>query len=151
MCSVLSRNDFYPMPLLTKKYIDDLTYQVIGAAIEVHQELGPGLLESVYETCMFYELELRGLNVKRQQRIPINYKGKELDAELRYDLLVEDCLVIELKAVNEMKPVFEAQALTYIKLLNLPKAVLINFNCTNIFHKGQQTLVNDIYRKLPQE
>lgn len=139
------------MPLLTKKYIDDLTYQVIGAAIEVHQELGPGLLESVYETCMFYELELRGLNVKRQQRIPINYKGKELDAELRYDLLVEDCLVIELKAVNEMKPVFEAQALTYIKLLNLPKAVLINFNCTNIFHKGQQTLVNDIYRKLPQE
>lgn len=138
------------MEKLTKTYLKKLTYEIIGAAIEVHKEMGPGLLENVYEVCMVHELELRGIQVERQKKIPIRYKGKVLDAELRYDLLVEDCIVVELKAVLEMIPIFEAQAMTYAKLLEVPKAILINFTCENIFNKGQKTFVNEFFRLLPE-
>ena len=139
------------MKKLTKTYLDDLTYEVIGAAIEVHQELGPGLLESVYETCMMHELELRGIKAQRQASVPINYKGKIINADLKCDLLVEDCLVVELKAVLQLLPIFEAQVITYSRLLKVPKALLINFTCTNIFKEGQKTFVNEYYRLLPKE
>ena len=139
------------MKELTKKYIKALTHEIIGAAIEVHKEMGPGLLEKVYEVCMIEELSLRGIKVTSQQAIPVIYKGVQLDAELRYDLLVEDCIVVELKAVIDMMPIFEAQAISYAKLLHIPKAVLINFTCTNIFYKGQKTFVNDIFSSLPDE
>ena len=136
---------------LTKKYIDDLTYKIIGAAIEVHKELGPGLLEQVYETCFIHELSLRGINYANQQKVSVNYKGKHLDADLRFDVLVEDCIIVELKAVNEMHPIFEAQALTYAKLMKKPKAILINFTCDNIFKSGQKTFVTEYFKTLPQE
>ena len=139
------------MKKLTKTYLDDLTYEVIGAAIEVHQELGPGLLESVYEACMMHELELRGIKAQRQASVPINYKGKIINADLKCDLLVEDCLVVELKAVLQLLPIFEAQVITYSRLLKVPKALLINFTCTNIFKEGQKTFVNEYYRLLPKE
>jgi GxxExxY protein len=137
------------MTKLTKSYLNDLTRQIVGAAIEVHKEMGPGLLEKVYHACMVHELGLRGLKVASQQTIPVMYKGVALDAELRYDLLVENCIVVELKAVMEMIPYFDAQAMYYAKLLHIPKAVLINFTCTNIFYKGQKTFVNDLFHALP--
>ncbi|MEM1328333.1 MAG: GxxExxY protein [Bacteroidota bacterium] len=139
------------MKKLTKKYIEELTYEIIGAAIEVHKEMGPGLLESIYEKCMVYKLELRGLKVSTQKGVPLVYKGRRLDAELRYDILVENCIVIELKAVLEMIPIFEAQAMTYAKLLKVPKAMLINFTCANIFKQGQKTFVNEFFRVLPDK
>lgn len=138
------------MKKITKKYINDLTREIIGAAIEVHKILGPGLLESVYEKCMIQELKLRGLKVTSQGDIPINYKGEILDTTLRFDLLVENCIVLELKAVVELHPIFEAQAMTYARLLEVPKAILINFTCKNIFHEGQKTFVNEYFRDLPE-
>ena len=139
------------MKKLTKSYLKDLTYEIIGAAIEVHKEMGPGLIEKVYEVCMIQELTLRGIKVTSQQTIPIIYKGVTLDAELQYDLLVEDCIIVELKAVLQMVPLFEAQTMSYAKLLHVPKAVLINFTCVNIFKEGQKTFVNDLFRELPDE
>lgn len=136
---------------LTKKSINDLSYQIIGAAIEVHKEIGPGLIEQVYEVCLAHELKLRGLKVERQQSIPIMYKDVQLDALLRYDLLVEDCIIVELKAVKEMHPVFDAQLRTYMRLLLKPKGILINFCCAHIFKEGQKTFVNEIFRDLPDE
>lgn len=139
------------MSRLTKSYLNELTYQVIGAAIEVHKFMGPGLLEKVYEACMIRELELREIKVIRQQSIPVSYKDVPLDVELRYDLLVEDCIVIELKAVKELLPIFEAQAISYAKLLNVPKAILFNFTCENIFEEGQKTFVTDLFWSLPED
>lgn len=139
------------MERLTKSYLKELTYEIIGAAIEVHKEMGPGLMEKVYEVCMIEELRLRAIKVTSQQSVPVRYKGVLLDAELRYDLLVEDCIVVELKAVMELIPLFEAQVMSYARLLEVPKAILINFTCANIFKEGQKTFVNDIFRLLPEE
>ncbi len=139
------------MRKLTKLYINELTYEIIGAAIEVHKEMGPGLLESVYEKCMVQELKLRGIPTTTQKSVPVIYKGVALDADLRYDLLIDNCIVVELKAVMKMIPIFESQAMTYARLLKVPKAILINFTCTNIFKEGQKTFVNDIFRYLPDE
>ena len=136
---------------ITKKYLDNLTYKIIGCAIEVHKELGPGLLESVYQKCFLHELKLQGLGYQSQLVIPINYKAEELDCSLRLDVLVEGLIVVELKAVDYMIPIYDAQLLTYMKLLEKPKGILINFNCTNIFKEGQKTLVNSIYAQLPSE
>jgi GxxExxY protein len=134
---------------ITKKYLDELTYKVIGCAIEVHKQLGPGLLESVYEKCFIRELTLKGLHCISQQSVPIHYKGYQLDAELRYDVLVEDLLIIELKSNDGILPIHESVLLTYMKLLEKPKGILINFNCTNIFKEGQRTKVNEYYSNLP--
>jgi GxxExxY protein len=108
------------MKKLTKLYLTKLTFDIIGAAIEVHKEMGPGLLEKVYEVCMIQELTLRGIKVTSQEAVPIIYKGVILDGELRYDLLVEDCIVVELKAVMQMLPIFDAQTMSYAKLLKVP-------------------------------
>ena len=137
------------MKKLTKSYLDELTYEIIGAAIEVHKEMGPGLLESVYEECMLHELQLKGLNTKCQQAVPINYKGTTLNTLLKYDILVDDCIIIELKAVTDMTLIFDAQIISYAKLLKVPKSILINFNCTNIFKEGQKTFVNEYFQNLP--
>lgn len=136
---------------MTKKYIDDLTYRVIGAAIEVHKHLGPGLLESVYQQCLAKEFTLRQIQFNRHLDVPVDYKGLEIDTLLRCDFLVENSLVVELKAVDAMVPVYEAQLLTYMNLLEKPKGILINFNVTNIFKEGQKTMVNELYRDLQDE
>ncbi len=137
--------------MTTQKQINDLTYKILGYAIEVHKELGPGLLESIYEKCLAHLLQLNGHKVSRQQVVPINFQGLYLDCDLRYDLLVDELIVVELKTVDEFHPVHEAKLLTYLKLLKKPKGVLINFNCTNIFKEGQKTLVTEYYRDLPKE
>ncbi|HRJ28757.1 MAG TPA: GxxExxY protein [Cyclobacteriaceae bacterium] len=136
---------------MTKKFLDDLTYKIIGAAIEVHKDLGPGLLESVYQKCLKQEFFLRELRYSSELLVPVQYKGFEMDTELRCDFLVEDSIVVELKAVDALAPVHEAQILTYMKLLQKPKGILINFNCANLFKEGQRTFVNELFRKLPDQ
>lgn len=136
---------------MTKKFLDDLTYKIIGAAIEVHKDLGPGLLESVYQKCLKQEFFLRELRYSLELLVPVQYKGVEMDTELRCDFLVEDSIVVELKAVDALAPVHEAQILTYMKLLQKPKGILINFNCANLFKEGQRTFVNELFRKLPDQ
>jgi GxxExxY protein len=105
-----------------------LTSQVIGAAIEVHRSLGPGLLESVYEECLCYELELRGIPFVRQKALPILYKGVQLECGYRLDVVVAEELVLELKACESLEPIHQAQLLTYLKLTGIKVGLLINFN-----------------------
>lgn len=136
--------------MTTQKEINDLTHKIIGFAIEVHKELGPGLLESVYEKCLEHLLIENGFTVSRQQSVPINFRGLELDCNLRLDLLVNDTIIIELKTVEFILPVHEAQLLTYLKLLKKPKGILINFNCVNIFKEGQKTFVTELFKNLPK-
>jgi GxxExxY protein len=107
-----------------------LTEKIIGAALEVHRELGPGLMESYDERCLFHELRLQGLVCAQQKRVALTYKGLVIDEPLRFDLLVDECLLIEGKAVETLLPVHKAQILTYMKLLNVPLGLLINFNET---------------------
>lgn len=134
---------------MTQKYLNELTHSIIGAAIDVHKELGPGLLESIYEKCMMHLLRENGLKIVSQQKVPLVFRGLYLDCELRFDLLVADS-IIEIKAIDGLLPIHEAQLLTYLKLLEKPKGILINFNCTNIFREGQKTLVTEMFAKLPK-
>jgi GxxExxY protein len=136
---------------MTQKEINQISYNIIGFAIEVHKELGPGLLESVYEKCLAHLLLQNGYKVTRQQSVPLNFRGLNLDCELRFDLMVNDEIIVELKTVEELIPIHEAQLLTYLKLLKKPKGILINFNCTNIFKEGQRTFVTEYFRSLPTE
>jgi GxxExxY protein len=136
------------MTLITQDYLDKLTYKIIGAAIVVHKELGPGLYEKVYEKCLEKELQDLRLKVESQQSVPVVHKGLSLDCEIRYDLLVENAIVVELKAVEILHPLFESQLLTYMKLLKKPKGILLNFNVGNIFKEGQKTFVNEYFRQL---
>lgn len=108
--------------------VNAVTETIIGAAIEVHKSLGPGLLESVYEECLFYELSLRKLNVDRQIELSVNYKEVKLDIGYRLDFLVEDKVVVELKAVDKLISIHDAQLFTYMKLVNCSVGLLVNFN-----------------------
>ena len=101
---------------------------IIAAAIEVHRDKGPGLIESIYEWCLLKKLELRGLECASQKSIPIQYKGYTRDEPLRFDVLVEDCVLVEAKAVEKILPIHKAQLLSYLKLLNIPIGLLINFH-----------------------
>ena len=114
--------------MISKTDIEKIGKQIVNAAFEVHSELGPGLLESVYEICLVEELENRGLFVERQVNLPVIYKGKQLQKEFIIDLLVEKTIVIELKAVECLLPVHEVQVLTYMKLADFKLGYLINFN-----------------------
>ena len=136
--------------ILTQKYINNLSYQIVGWAIEVHKYLGTGLLESVYESCLVEEMIEQGLPFERQVQVPINYKGKDLGSNLILDLVVKDLIIVELKAVEQMIPVFKAQLLSYLKLTGKPKGLLINFNCENIT-KQLVPLVTSEFSKLPVE
>ncbi|MCE3278886.1 MAG: hypothetical protein K0S44_1077 [Bacteroidetes bacterium] len=134
--------------MATQKNINDLSYTIIGCAIEVHKQLGPGLLESVYQECFIEELKQNNLNVKSQIAVPITYKNKNLGTPLKLDILVNDQIIIELKAVESMIPVFQAQLLTYLKLTNKPKGLLINFHSLNISN-SIVSLVTEEFSKLP--
>ena len=108
--------------------MNEITAAVIGAAIEVHRELGPGLLESAYDTCLAYELSARGLAIERQAALPVHYKGVTLDCGYRIDLLVERRVIVELKTVERLAPVHGAQLLTYLRLAKLQVGLLLNFH-----------------------
>ncbi|MGB4862456.1 MAG: GxxExxY protein [Tepidiformaceae bacterium] len=105
-----------------------LTREIVGAAIDVHRELGPGLLEGVYEECLAFEFSARGLSFERQLNVPLSYKGNALNANLRIDLFVERRVVVELKSIAGILPIHEAQLLTYLRLMRCPVGLLINFN-----------------------
>ena len=111
---------------------NEITYEIRGAIYDVYKELGPGLLESVYEEALCFELEKRGLTVERQKQVPINYKGNVLKTELRIDLIVEDNVIVELKSVEEVKKVFAKQLLTYLRLMDKHVGLLVNFSTDNI-------------------
>lgn len=135
---------------ITKKYIDDLAYQIIGAAIEVHRYWGPGLNENTYHQSMLEELALRGLEPKSELTIDLDYKGKIIRSDLRCDVLVENLIVVEFKSVKKLLPIHEAQTITYSKILKCPKGILINFNVLNIVKEGQKSFVTEYYRVLPK-
>ena len=120
---------------------NELTYEIRGAKFDVYNELGPGLLESVYEEALTYELKQRGLDVARQVEVPIICKGNELKTPLRLDLLVNDQVIVELKSVEEMKSVFAKQLLTYLKLMDKRVGLLVNFN-TNNMRESIKRIVN---------
>ncbi|MEM9079828.1 MAG: GxxExxY protein [Verrucomicrobiota bacterium] len=107
---------------------NSLSKEIIGAAIEVHKDKGPGLIESIYEWCLLRELELRKIRVESQKNVTIQYKGCTRDEPLRFDVLVEDKILVEAKAVEKILPIHKAQLLSYMKLLNIPVGLLINFN-----------------------
>ena len=119
---------------------NDITYEIRGAIYEVYKNLGPGLLESVYEEALTYELQKRGLKVERQKEVPIHYDGHVLHTQLRLDLLVEGQVIVELKSVEEMKKVFSKQLLTYLRLLNKRVGLLVNFNTDNILSAMERVM-----------
>ena len=121
--------------------INDLTEKIIGAAIEVHPELGPGLLESAYEQCLCHELSLQNLGFQRQAELPVTYKGLRLDCGYKMDVVVEDLVIVELKTVEKLLPVHEAQLLTYLKLSNHQVGLLMNFNVA-LLKNGLKRIVN---------
>lgn len=126
-----------------KKYLNELSNRVIGAAIAVHKELGPGLLESTYEACLVKELTLLGIQADRQVTLPLTYKGLELNCGYKLDLLVEKALVVELKSVDRLSPINEAQLVTYLRLSGMRLGLLINFNeC--LLKQGVRRFVNGI-------
>jgi GxxExxY protein len=135
---------------MTKKKITQLSYEITGCAIKVHKALGPGLLESVYEKCLKYELLERGYDVEQQLSIPIQYGDLYLDVDLRLDLLVNNSVIVELKTVEKLLPVHEAQILTYMKLLKKPQGLLINFYTDNIT-KSLKPFVNEYFYLLEEE
>ena len=120
---------------------NEITYEIRGAIYDVYKVLGPGLLESVYEEALCFELEQRGLKVERQVQVPVFYKGNVLKTELRLDVLVEDKVIVELKSVEEMKKVFSKQLLTYLRLMNRRVGLLVNFNTDDIL-KSMHRIVN---------
>ncbi len=120
---------------------DQLTRKVIGAAIEVHKELGPGLLESVYRKCLVYELKALRMKVDEEVMLPVFYKGNKLGSSFRMDIVVENKLILELKTVEKILPVHKAQILSYLKMSNKPQGLLINFNVP-ILKQGIKRFVN---------
>ena len=121
---------------------NEITERIIGAAIEIHRHLGPGLLESAYEACLCYELSQLGLRFQRQLEVPVLYKGVKLDCGYRLDLLVEDSVIVEIKSTESLLPVFAAQLLTYLKICGKRVGLLINFNVP-VLRNGLKRVANN--------
>lgn len=134
--------------MITKKEVTQLSYEITGLAIKVHKTLGPGLLESIYEECLKIELIKNGYDVKQQLYTTIDYEGVTIETKLVVDLLVNDLIILELKAVEEILPIHEAQLLTYMKVLKKPQGLLINFFTNNIT-KSLKPFINEYFKELP--
>lgn len=135
--------------MITQEYVNNIAYKIVGCAIEVHKHLGPGLLESIYESCLIDELKNNGMFVESQIQVSIKYKEQELSGSLKLDLLVDDLIIVELKAVEIMIPLYKSQLLSYLKLTEKPKGLLINFNCDNIVSQ-LVPIVTEEFAKLPK-
>ena len=129
---------------------NEISRIIVDVAYKIHIKLGPGLLESIYEKCFKYELEKNGYDVKQQVIVNLEYDDLVFDSNLKVDLLVNDCIVIELKSVDRLLPIHEAQLLAYMKILKKPQGLLINFNTINITSE-LIPLVNDFFKKLDEE
>jgi GxxExxY protein len=125
-----------------KDRLDSITRRIIGAAIEVHRHLGPGLLESAYETCLAHELRQIGLLVEQQKPLPVTYKQVKLDCGYRLDLIVEDSVVVEIKAVENLAPIHDAQLLSYLRIANKRVGLIINFH-VRVLKNGLKRIVNE--------
>lgn len=134
--------------MVTQSYLTDLTYKINGAAIEVHKNLGPGLLESVYHECLIEELTLRKIKFESEFVVPVFYKGKRINCDFKCDFFVENLIVVEIKSVSVISDIHRAQLLNYMNLLKIPKGILLNFNVINLYHEGQETLVNKYFEML---
>jgi GxxExxY protein len=132
--------------MLIDASFNETTGAILAAAIEVHRTLGPGLLESTYSECLQFELTARKLRYATQRALPILYKGKTLDASYRVDLIVEDCVVVEVKSVTTIQPVHQAQIMTYMRLTGCPAGLLINFNVAKLMD-GVKRVVNSRARR----
>ena len=131
--------------MITQKYITDLTYKINGACIEVHKILGAGLAEIVYHKALEEEFRIRDIKFKSEFIIPVFYKDKNLECDFKCDFLVEDLIVLEIKAVNQIIDIHKSQVLNYMNLLKVPKGILINFNVKIIYHFGQETFINKYF------
>ena len=132
----------------TQRKPNDISSEIIGAAFEVHTQLGPGLLESAYEKALAHELSLRGLTVQTQVEVPLIYKGHNLGIGFRLDMLVENIIIVELKSIEKIQPVHLAQLLTYLKLRHLELGLLLNFNLTTM-REGIKRVVNNFHNSAP--
>ena len=129
--------------------ITQMSYDVLGCAINVHREVGPGLLESVYQKCLIHELKSKGFKVMQQVKVPLFYKDLNLEVKLKADIIVNESVIIELKTVDCLLPVHEAQLLTYMRLLKIPQGLLMNFYSDNL-SKNTIPLVNEYFKALPE-
>ena len=136
--------------MVTQKLVQKIAYAVMGCAIEVHKHLGPGLLESIYQSCLVYELRLQKFFVQEQVAVPVIYKGIQTRDPLRLDMLVNDLIIIEVKSVESLLPIHYAQTISYLKLSEKPKALLINFNATNLT-QSSKPFVDAVFASLPKE
>lgn len=134
---------------LTKKYINELTYKIIGACIEVHKIVDPGLYEEVYHKCLEREFDILGLKYKSELQIPLIYKELTIDCKVKCDFLIEDVIVLEIKAAEEIHKIHKAQTMNYMNLLKVPKSILVNFNVYNLYHEGAETFVSKHFETLP--
>jgi GxxExxY protein len=137
--------------MITQKFINDLSYKVVGACIEVHKLAGPGLYENVYHQCLEKEFNLIGLKYKSELEIPFLYKGDQINCKLKCDFLIEELIVLELKSVSEIHPIHKAQTINYMNLLQIPRAILVNFNVTNLYHEGYESFASKLFKDLPKE
>ena len=133
---------------ITQKYINELTYKITGACIEVHKFAGPGLFENLYHECLKREFELLNIKYKSELEIPFNYKDTSINCKLKCDFLIENLIVLELKSVADIHNVHRAQTINYMNLLKVPKAILINFNVNNLYHEGHETFVSKYFSQL---
>jgi GxxExxY protein len=124
-----------------------MTHDIINAAIEVHRTMGPGLLESIYEWCLTKELELRGFCVRNQRAVVIHYKDFQREGPLKFDLLVDDCLLVEVKAVESVQPIHKAQLLSYMKLMDVPLDLMINFNVLKLTASVSRMILSGVNLK----
>jgi len=131
---------------MLKTYLNELSGKVIGSCIEIHRELGPGLLESVYEECLAYELTRLVLRFERQRALPVRYKDVRLDCGYRLDFVVENALIVELKAVSELQPIHDAQMLTYLKLDKKSLGLVINFNVPVLKQGVKRVVCGDLFK-----
>lgn len=137
--------------MITQKSVNELSYKVVGACIEVHKLAGPGLYEEVYHKCLEKEFNIIGLKYKSELEIPFFYKGENINCKLKCDFLIEDLIVLELKSVSELHQIHKAQTINYMNLLKVPRAILVNFNVTNLYHEGCESFASKIFKALPKE
>lgn len=133
---------------ITKKYINELTYKIIGACIEVHKIVGPGLYEEIYHKCLEREFDLLGIKYKSELEIPLIYKDLKIDCKVKCDFLIENTIVLEIKSVTEFHNNHRAQTMNYMNLLKVSKSILVNFNVYNLYHEGTETFVNKDFENL---
>lgn len=136
------------MRKLTKKYVNELTYKIIGACIEVHKIVGPGLYESAYHKCLEREFQLLGLPYESELEIPLMYKDVKIDCMVKCDFLIDSTIVLEIKSVAEIHKIHRAQVMNYMNLLKIPKSILINFNVYNLYNEGTETFVGKSFETL---